>query len=99
MYTVYSVNGVPIRFTYERWHHIIDNHDDLAGYYDTILTCVESPLMIIQGNNKSLKAIRNISKHRWLVVVYKELNPLDGFIITAYFLNKKPKGKVIWKLH
>jgi len=24
----YSVNGVPIRLTYERWFHITENHDD-----------------------------------------------------------------------
>jgi hypothetical protein len=29
-----SVVGVPIRLTYERWFHIVENHDDVAGYYD-----------------------------------------------------------------
>ncbi len=27
-----SVNGVPIRLTDERWSHIVNAHDDLAGY-------------------------------------------------------------------
>ena len=27
---VKSVNDVPIRLTYERWVHIIENHDDMA---------------------------------------------------------------------
>jgi hypothetical protein len=26
-----SKAGVPIRLTDERWHHIVENHDDLAG--------------------------------------------------------------------
>jgi hypothetical protein len=31
-----SKAGVPIRLTDERWHHIVENHDDLAGYYDDV---------------------------------------------------------------
>lgn len=27
-----SVDGVPIRLTAERWLHIVENHDDLAGH-------------------------------------------------------------------
>jgi len=27
MEVAYSVNSVPIRLTYERWFHIIENHD------------------------------------------------------------------------
>ncbi len=29
---IISKNGVPIRLTAERWWHIIETHDDLAGY-------------------------------------------------------------------
>lgn len=32
-----SINGVPIRLTDERWVHIVENHDDLAGFYDEII--------------------------------------------------------------
>jgi hypothetical protein len=32
-----SRNGVPIRLTEERWFHIVENHDDLAGHYDDVL--------------------------------------------------------------
>jgi hypothetical protein len=32
MKIAYSKNNVPIRLTYERWVHIIEAHDDLAGY-------------------------------------------------------------------
>jgi hypothetical protein len=37
MEIVKSKNGVPIRLTEERWLHIVENHGDLAGYYDDIL--------------------------------------------------------------
>jgi hypothetical protein len=32
MDTVISVNGVPIRLTAERWFHIVENHDEVAGF-------------------------------------------------------------------
>ena len=56
----YSVNGVPIRLTYERWFHITENHDDLASYYFEVLEAVEKPEFIIRGNKGSLKATKNM---------------------------------------
>ena len=32
-----SVNGVPIRLTYERWYHIVENHDELASRFHDVL--------------------------------------------------------------
>jgi len=95
--TTFSVNDVPIRLTYERWFHITENHDDLASYYFQVLEVVEKPEFIIRGNKGTLKAATNMGKDRWLTVVYKEISKRDGFIITAYFLNKIPKGEVIWR--
>ena len=40
---VISKAGVPVRLTEERWFHIVENHDDLAGYYDQVLEAVEDP--------------------------------------------------------
>lgn len=97
MDVAYSVNNVPIRLTYERWYHITENHDDLASYYYDVLEAVENPEFVMQGNSGTLKAARNISKRKWLVVIYRELSKEDGFIITAYFLSKKPKGKRLWQ--
>jgi hypothetical protein len=93
----YSVNGVPIRLTYERWFHITENHDDLASYYFQVLETVEKPELIIRGNKGTLKAAKNIGKDKWLSVVYREISKRDGFIITAYFIDKRPKGEVIWR--
>lgn len=97
MEKAYSVNNVPVRLTYERWYHIIENHDDLASYFHDVLETVENPEFVMQGNQGTLKAARNIGKRKWLVVIYKELSKEDGFIITSYFLSDKPKGKIIWK--
>lgn len=58
---------------------------------------VENPELVVRGNKGTLKATRNTGRDNWLVVVYKEVSKADGFIITAYFLEKKPKGEVIWR--
>ena len=97
MNIAYSVNDVPIRLTYERWFHITENHDDLASYYFEVLETVENPELIVRGNKGSLKAVKSMGENNWLVVVYREISKRDGFIITAYFLDKRPKGEVIWQ--
>ncbi|GBE01623.1 hypothetical protein BMS3Bbin06_00627 [bacterium BMS3Bbin06] len=97
MAIAYSVNGVPIRLTYERWYHIIESHDDLASYFYEILETVERPDVVIRGNKGTLKATRNIGRNKWIVAIYRENSKNDGFIITAYILGRKPKGDVIWQ--
>ena len=92
----YSVNGVPIRLTYERWYHIVENHDEMASHFHDVLETVENPQFVTRGNHGTLKATRNLARRRWLVVVYRELSEKDGFIITGYILETKPKGEVIW---
>jgi hypothetical protein len=84
---VKSVNGVPIRLTDERWIHIIENHEDVAGYYDDVLNTIESPDFVIVGYNGAMVALRRIET-KFLAVVYKEMAGNDGFIITAYFTSK-----------
>jgi hypothetical protein len=97
MEIAYSINGAPIRLTYERWYHITENHDDLASYFYDVLETIQKPDFVVRGNKGSLKATKNIGKRKWLVVIYKEVSKHDGFVITAYFLDTKPKGEVIWR--
>ncbi|MGH7902484.1 MAG: hypothetical protein ACRENZ_12180 [Thermodesulfobacteriota bacterium] len=97
MKIAYSINGIPIRLTYERWYHIIESHDDLASYFYEVLETIEKPDSIIRGNKGTLKATRNIGRRRCMVVIYREVSKIDGFIITAYFLDRKPKGEAIWQ--
>ncbi|MGD0462881.1 MAG: hypothetical protein ABSB74_10375 [Tepidisphaeraceae bacterium] len=92
-----SINGVPIRLSYERWYHIVENHDEMASYYHDVLETVQSPQLIVRGNRGALKAARSLGKRRWLVVVYREVSRNDGFVITAYLLDARPKGKVLWR--
>jgi hypothetical protein len=93
----YSVNRVPIRLTHERWYHIAENHDEMAGYFYEVLETIEQPNVIVRGNQGILKAAKNYGKNRWLIAVYREIAKKDGFVLTAYFLDSKPKGTIVWQ--
>lgn len=86
-----SKNGVPIRLTDERWLHITEGHQEIAGYYYEILEAVQDPDSIHRGKEKELLAVKEIEKGKHLVVVYKETNKSDGFIITAFLTTKIKK--------
>lgn len=92
-----SIDGVPIRLTQERYFHIVENHNDLAGYVDDLSDVVEHPELIVRGYNNSLIAIRGYGHKRYLQVVYRQLSTDDGFIITAYFSSKINKRQILWK--
>ena len=96
MDVAYSVHGVRIRLTHERWYHIVENHDELAGCFHEVLDALESPEIVVRGNKGTLKAARNLARKKWLVVVYREVTRKDGFVITAYVLDGKPKGVLVW---
>ena len=74
--------------TNERWIHIVENHDDLAGYFDDVLLTVESPDYVIKGYQEALIALKQKEEGKFLAVVYKEIGRSDGFIITAYLTSK-----------
>ncbi len=83
-----SINNIPIRLTNERWIHIVENHNDLAGYFDNVLLTVESPDYVIKGYEEALIALKQREEGKFLAVVYKEIGRSDGFIITAYLTSK-----------
>lgn len=95
----YSVNGVPIRLTAERWFHIVENHDDLAGHYDDVLSAIENPDLLLRGHRGALIAVRGAGPGEYLAVVYKQVSTDDGFVVTAYFTSKIERRKAIWKAH
>lgn len=96
---VISKNGVPVRHTEERWFHIIENHDDLAGHYDDVLSAIEEPDYIIAGYKKAFIALKKKTRNKFLAVVYKEMSKEDGFVITAYFTQKikLEKEVILWQ--
>lgn len=97
----YSVNNVPIRLPDERWSHIVENHNDTAGYYYDVLEAVANPTWILEGDEDELWAVRLISKRKAFLVIYKESKKHnDGFIITAFIttkIRKLLKRRIIWQ--
>jgi len=92
----YSVNGVPIRLTEERWEHIISNKPYMESYYERVLDAIEKPTFILRGYAGSLVAILSVGRQRYLHVVYKEISQDDGFIITAFIARKYNRRIIVW---
>ena len=94
-----SRNGVPIRLTEERWFHIVETHDEMAGRYDEVLSAIEAPDCIIQGYGEALVALKTIGKKKFMAVIYKEIGKKDGFVITAFLTSKVriEKEVVLWE--
>ena len=97
-----SKNKVPIRLTAERWQHISIGHPEIASFYYEILETVENPQVIYEGNEGGLIAasFKYKPSDKFIVVIYKEIDPTDGFIITAYLSNKEQKfdkKKILWR--
>ena len=95
-----SINGVPIRLSDERWRHVVEHHDDLAGHLHDVLETVASPGVIYEGDGGELLAVSALRGSRALVVVYREINPDDGFVITAFFTSRVrqiERRRLVWK--
>lgn len=96
---IFSKNKVPLRLTEERWFHIVENHDELAGRSSEVLETVAEPDIIVKGKEQEFLAVKKIKK-QWLIVVYKETSIKDGFIITAFLTSKIQyllKKEIVWK--
>jgi hypothetical protein len=83
-----SRNGVPIRLTDERWLHITEEHSEMAGYFFEVLETVQEPEAVYEGKSQELLATREIAPGRHLIVIYRELSPEDGFVITAFLTTR-----------
>jgi hypothetical protein len=84
--------------TEERWFHIVENHEDLAGLYYDVLSTIEEPDFIVKGYGGALIALREMEKGKFLAVVYKETGN-DGFVITAYLTRKLSleREEIVWR--
>ncbi|HEY9702215.1 MAG TPA: hypothetical protein V6C58_07200, partial [Allocoleopsis sp.] len=104
MQIIISKNGVPIRLTYKQWMHIIENHNYMAGNLDIIIETIADPDYIVTGKNNELTAIKHYNKtvitEKDAIVVYKEINNNDGFVVTAWLTSKRDKilkRGIIWQ--
>lgn len=102
MLIVHSHNGVPVRLTTERWQHVTRRHPEMAEQRERVLETLAEPELIQQGDYDELLAIRFYAgtplTSKYLVVVYREIDPKDGFIVTAYFTSRpSSKRAILWK--
>ena len=100
MNSVQSINNVNIRLTDERWRHITEEHSELAGYFYDVLESISNPDYIYKGQNEELLAVKEILPLKSLVVIYKETNKKDGFVITAFITKRKKqleKRELLWQ--
>ncbi|BBO17193.1 conserved hypothetical protein [Candidatus Brocadia pituitae] len=92
--TVTSKHNKEIRLTAERWAHIVESHDYMAGNHDVVPETLESPDIIVGGTKDGLIAIKHYAKtfisEKHAVVIYKE-QEIDGFVITAFMTSKPEK--------
>src|ERR1041384_1749018 len=98
-----SKNGIPIRITDERWTHVVESHDYMAGNRDLIIETIEEPDSIVTGRKGECIALRHYQatsiSEKHVIVVYRGIEN-DGFLITA-FMTSTPetilrKG-IIWQ--
>lgn len=101
--SVISKNGVEIRLTAERWSHIVESHDYMAGNQDLVFEALESPDIVVSGRKDEFIALKHYIKtsisEKHLVVAYKEQGK-DSFVITAFMTSQAEKiikKGIIWK--
>lgn len=92
----YSVNGVPIRLTEERWTHIVDNKPYMRAHYRNVLATIESPTWVLRGYAGALIAVHVLARGEFLNVVYREISRHDGFVLTAYVSRKINRSNTVW---
>ncbi len=97
---VRSVHGVPIRLSDERWRHIVEHHDDVAGHFHDVLEVLANPDAVYEGDQGELLAVSSRLGAPQLVVVYREASEEDGFVITAFFTTRVrqiERRRLVWK--
>ena len=88
-----SKKRIPIRITDERWIHVVESHDYMAGNLDLVVETVENPDYIVAGRKGEVIALRHYEttsiSEKSVVAVHRELTD-DGFLITA-FMTSQPE--------
>ena len=81
----------------ERWFHIVENHNDLAGFCDEVFNTIGNPDFILRGYRDAIIAVRRLKEKHYLNVVYKEVTAENGFVITAYRTSRINEEAIIWQ--
>jgi hypothetical protein len=92
----HSVNGVPIRLTDERWAHIVSNKPYMSSHHGTVLDAIEDPTWVLRGYGGALVAVLSLGPQTYLHVVYREVSPDDGFVVTAFLSRTVNRRLTLW---
>ena len=87
-YSATSRGGGVIRLTAERWSHTVEEHSELAGLREEVVETVSDAEEVFAGREGELLALRHLARRKTLVVVYRETDDADGFIITAFLATR-----------
>jgi hypothetical protein len=98
-----SRNGIPIRISDERWTHVVEAHDYMAGNLELVIETIEDPDDLVAGSKGELIALRHyeatVLSEKYVVGVYREFSD-DGFLITA-FMTSRPdtilRRGILWQ--
>ena len=85
MWTVTDPNGRTVGLTFERWRHIVERHDALAGRRDEVMRAVSDPEERIPGPKPGEEWFFGAAAppERWIkVVVHSDEG--RGRIVTAF---------------
>lgn len=98
---VASKNKVTIRLTHERWHHIITSHLEIdLDDHEFIMDTIKDPDIIFKGDRGELLAVKKKGgKKIWIVVPYREIGNIDGFVLTAYLTTDSSwlfQKEIVW---
>jgi len=74
----------------------------MASYFDENLETIEKPNAVYKGEKGEFIAVRKIKEtnDKFVVVIYREIDNKDGFVITSFITNKSiyfERKKLIWK--
>jgi hypothetical protein len=99
---VTSINGVRIRLTGERWQHIVTSHPEMDAERERVVQSLEHPDFVQAGDFGELLAIRDWPAtslgSKYVVVAYREVSQMDGFVSTAYLTRRPSRSRrIVWK--
>ena len=64
--------------------HVVEEHAELSELKSAVLQVISEASAVLLGGDGERLAVREIEAGKMLVVVYRELSPTDGFVITAF---------------
>lgn len=85
--------------TEERWIHITEEHSEMAGYYFEVLETVNNPEEIYKAKSGEMLAAKSVDLGKYIIVIYRETDGGDGFIITSFLtrrINQIRRREKIW---